>query len=301
MKPIRLASLFSGIGGFELGLSWSIANLEIVWQVEIDAYCRQVLKKHFPESTQYEDIKTFDTINQIDTNIHILVGGFPCQDISIANSKRSGLDGKKSGLFWEMLRVIKSLRVPIVVMENVAALLIPGGGMGTVLREMDKIGYRVEWFCMEAKDFGLPHKRRRVFIVCYATDTDSKRPVKTLNRRTSQTLSNGNPLQRRRLSKPTDTNGTPIERNRISERVQEKHSTFTRSIPKLRTRPEKTPPPEPTICRMDDGIPAKLHNNRLKALGNSIVPQKTEWIGRRLLESGLIRDILGEEYVCESF
>ena len=345
MKPIRLASLFSGIGGFELGLLWSIPNLEIIWQVEIDPYCRQVLKKHFSESTQYEDIKTFDTINQIDKNIDILVGGFPCQDISIANSKRSGLDGKKSGLFWEMLRVIKSLRPKIIIMENVAALLIRGGGMGTVLREMDKIGYRVEWFCLEAKDFGLPHKRRRVFIVCYTTDPDSKRllehkrqpktvqqspveriqPEKTkdsivsesthrINNNATYTTCNRNKtshrqsfsdnanrtaiLQRRsqKQKRTTDTNGASCTTNGVQIRISKRVSIPNIPCATIPTRPEKTPPPEPTICRMDDGFSQKLHNPRLKALGNSIVPQKTEWIGRRLLESGLIRDVLGEEY-----
>ena len=139
MQPIRCASIFAGIGGFELGLSWSIPNLEVVWQVEIDSYCREVLNKHFPESTKYVDVRTFDKTHNIDRNIDMLVAGFPCQDISIANSNRKGLDGKKSGLFWELHRVISDIRPKIVLLENVTAITLPGGGMDRVLYSLSAI------------------------------------------------------------------------------------------------------------------------------------------------------------------
>ena len=253
MKNIKCASVFSGIGGFELGLSWSIPNLEIVWQVEIDSFCRSILAKHFPNAIQYDDIKTFDTQNDIDTNIDMLIGGFPCQNISIASIRRNGIYGNKSGLFWEMLRIIRRIRPKIVLMENVSALLIRGGGMATVLGQLAEIGYCVEWFCLEAKDFGLPHKRRRVFIVAYSH---------SLRARKEET----------------------IQTRRIHHNVKALKKT------------QRKPAPEPLLYRMDDGFFSRIHHKRLRALGNAIVPQKTEWIGKMLIQTNLIHDILGAEY-----
>jgi len=118
MKKYKIGSLFSGIGGFELGLERAIPS-ETIWQVEQDEYCQKVLKKHWPKARIYNDVRDInrETVEPVD----ILCGGFPCQDISIAG-KGAGLNGKKSGLYWEMFRIIRDLRPRVIVMENVPAI-----------------------------------------------------------------------------------------------------------------------------------------------------------------------------------
>ena len=168
---IRLGSAFSGIGGFELGLHWAIPNLETVWQIEQDKYCQKVLKKHWPNAQRFYDITTIDT-KQL-TDVDMLCAGFPCQDLSYAG-KGEGINGKKSGLFWELWRIVRDFReegraIPILLLENVPAIL--NRGLGTVLGALTQIGYDAEWFIISAADFGAPHLRKRWFCICYATDT----------------------------------------------------------------------------------------------------------------------------------
>ena len=104
---IRIGSLFAGIGGFELGLERAISGSETIWQVEREPFCQKVLKKHWPNATIYDDVRTVGSHNL--ESVDILCGGFPCQDISTAG-KGKGLEGEKSGLWFEMLRIISELR-----------------------------------------------------------------------------------------------------------------------------------------------------------------------------------------------
>ena len=154
-------SLFSGIGGFELGAKR--AGIKTIWNCEINPFCRKVLKKHFPETRQYTDITTLKNPPYVD----IISGGFPCQDISIANPKGEGLDGKRSGLWKEMFRIICEARPSYVLIENSPQLLRKG--FSTLLQSLSEAGYDAEWQCLQARDFNLPHKRERLFIICYAT------------------------------------------------------------------------------------------------------------------------------------
>lgn len=130
------------------------------WQVEIDPYCQRVLHKHWPEVPKHDDIRTFEP-----TAVDVVCGGFPCQDVS-SSGKRAGLDGERSGLFYEFSRIIRTIRPRFVVMENVAGLIVRG--MPRVCGELAKIGYGAEWHCIPAADFGLPQGRDRVWIVAYA-------------------------------------------------------------------------------------------------------------------------------------
>ena len=142
-------SLFSGIGGFDLG--FERAGIKTVWQVEIDSYCRRVLERHFPDSKRFSDIRECGAHNL--PYIDILSGGFPCQDISLAG-KGASLSGHRSGLWFEMHRVICEVRPIIVVLENVAALL--SRGFGEVLRDLAGAGFNAEWAVLRAEDFGAP-------------------------------------------------------------------------------------------------------------------------------------------------
>lgn len=165
---LTIGSLFSGIGGLELGLEWGLGDgAETIFQVEIEPYCRRVLEKHWPNTLRFEDIHGVGRSNL--PRVDILCGGFPCQDLSLAGSG-AGLDGSRSGLWREFARVIRELRPRYVVVENVAALL--ARGLGRVLGDLAESGYDAWWDCIPASSVGAPHRRDRIFIVAY-TDVGS--------------------------------------------------------------------------------------------------------------------------------
>lgn len=173
-------SLFSGIGGIDLGLDR--AGMVCQYQVEIDEYAQKVLQKHWPHVTRYGDVRTVGRHNLIPTDL--ICGGFPCQDISIAG-KRVGITGERSGLWKEFYRVICELRPRYVLVENVPALLY--WGIDTVLGDLAEAGYDAEWHCLRASDFGAPHIRERIFIVAYPGGTRSPSIRNGLSTRTHDT------------------------------------------------------------------------------------------------------------------
>jgi DNA (cytosine-5)-methyltransferase 1 len=161
-------SLFAGIGGFDLALERQ--GVKVVASVEIDKKAQDVLRKHFPHSTIFGDIQGVTGEQLIAAGFEpangIITGGFPCQDLSVAG-KRAGLEGKRSGLFWEICRILDETRTQTFILENVPGLLSSGGGrdMAVVLEALVKLGYRVGWRVLDAQHFGVPQRRRRVFIV----------------------------------------------------------------------------------------------------------------------------------------
>ena len=159
-EPITFGSLFTGIGGMDLGLER--AGLRCKWQVEVDEFCRKVLTKHWPNVPKYGDIKEVsgDELERVD----ILAGGFPCQDVSNAG-KRRGIGGERSGLWSEFARLIRALRPRVVIVENVPGLLVRG--MGNVLGDLAACGYDAQWDCVPACAVGAEHIRERVFIIAY--------------------------------------------------------------------------------------------------------------------------------------
>ncbi len=158
---MRFGSLFSGIGGMDLGLEW--AGMECAWQVENDSYAVRVLEKHWPNVTRYGDIREVD-FGGVEP-VELLAGGFPCQDLSYAG-KGLGLSGERSGLWSEFKRAIRMVGPRYVLVENVPGLL--GRGMGAVLGDLASLGYDAEWQSIPAAAFGAPHLRWRIFIVGYA-------------------------------------------------------------------------------------------------------------------------------------
>lgn len=161
-KNMTHGSLFSGIGGFELGAKR--AGIPTLWSCEIEKYPRSILKKHFPKVKQYEDIKELRKPGYVD----IISGGFPCQDISLSG-KGAGITGSRSGLWNEMYRIIREVRPRYVVIENSPALLIRG--FERVLCDLSEIGYSAEWKCLSNFEFGFDHLRERIYIIAY---TDKK-------------------------------------------------------------------------------------------------------------------------------
>lgn len=261
-----LGSMFAGIGGMELGFE-ATGQIETKWQVEIDDYANKVLEQHWPSVARWRDVRTFPPRPVKDWKIDIIAGGFPCQDVSLANGNARGLDGERSGLFSEIVRVAGIIRPRAIVLENVAALYFRG--LGRVLGALAEIGYDAEWHCVSASSVGAPHQRDRVFIIGWdangkLADADSGGP----QRRTEKAL-------RREC-------GIPVESFRSSTNKRDIRAT------------------EPRLGGMADGvsqwldepktervIPAKANDqrpSRLRCLGNAIIPQVAEVVARRLLE-----------------
>ena len=159
---MKLGSLFSGIGGFDLGFEQ--AGFEVAWQVEFDKHAQGVLRRHWPDTQQFGDVREVGKHNL--SAVDVLVGGFPCQDLSVAG-RRAGLAGERSGLFYEFARIIGELEPTWVVIENVPGLLSSRGGrdMGAVLGTLSELGYGWAYRVLDAQYLGVPQRRRRVFIV----------------------------------------------------------------------------------------------------------------------------------------
>jgi DNA (cytosine-5)-methyltransferase 1 len=160
-----IGSLCSGIGGLELGLERAIPGARTVWQVEIDPFCRRVLARHWPHAKRHEDIRTVDGTAL--APVDIICAGFPCQDISYAG-RGAGLDGERSRIFWDVVRIVAEVRPKIVVLENVPALI--SRGLGVVVDALDQLGFVGEWDLVSAASVGAPHLRRRLFIVAAHSD-----------------------------------------------------------------------------------------------------------------------------------
>jgi DNA (cytosine-5)-methyltransferase 1 len=162
----RVLDLFSGIGGFSLGLERT-GGFKTVAFCEIDPFCRRVLAKHWPEVPCYDDVRTLTAARLAADGIavDVICGGFPCQDVSFAG-KRAGLEGARSGLWSEYGRLIGELRPRFVIVENVPGLL--SLGMGTVLGDLSALRYDAVWDCVPASAVGAPHRRDRMWLVAYS-------------------------------------------------------------------------------------------------------------------------------------
>lgn len=273
MKEIKIASLFAGIGGFDLGITRAIDKTtdytaRTIWQCEIDTYCQSILKRHWPHATLYPDIRTInpDTIEQPD----IILSSFPCQDISCAG-KGEGINGKNTGLYWHAHQLIKTIRPSIIIMENVPAITWRGRGGIDVIESLADIGYDAEWTIVSAQSRGANHVRKRWFLVAYPSDT-------IVQRSKEQPISTG-------------TMGS-------QQQSECRGSTSSRIHTANHWQVGTTQPP---ICGMDDGLSGGMdrHTNRhrmnaIKALGNAIVPQCAEYIGDCIVQSGLLNTITNQ-------
>ena len=169
-------SLFAGVGGFELAMQRN--GVKVVASVEIDKKCQEVLAHRFPMSKIFDDVTTVKGSDLIDAGFTpstgIITGGFPCQDLSVAG-KRAGLAGARSGLFWEIARLVEETQTEYAILENVPGLLSSNGGkdFGIVLGTMADLGYSVAWRVLDAQYFGVPQRRKRVFIACRRASSGS--------------------------------------------------------------------------------------------------------------------------------
>lgn len=266
---MTFGSLFSGIGGIDLGLQR--AGFEIAWQCEIDPYCRRVLAKHWPDVPRIEDVH--DVSGKTVRRVDLIAGGSPCQDISLAG-RGAGLAGERSGLWYEFARVVGDLRPRYVLVENVAALL--GRGLGDVLGDLAALGYDAEWHCIPASHIGAPHSRDRIWIVAHAR-----------SERLEGEQSCGPEAQstRRGSGEPAGMDPMPMLR-RLP--MHDPHDACVRVRVPFGGRVAERPicgsgawSSGPTVFRMAHGIRNRV--DRLRGLGNSVVPQLVELIGRAIL------------------
>ena len=176
---MRFVSLFAGVGGFDLGLE--MAGHECLGQVEIDKHCQHVLAKHWPDIPRHDDVRTaIDWAHRVGLvgRTDLVCGGFPCQDVSVAG-KRAGLAGDRTGLFWDALAFAEAVEARWILLENVPGLLTSNQGrdFGTVLTALADAGYvYAEWRLLDSQFFGVPQRRRRVFLVA-SVGEPSRRPL----------------------------------------------------------------------------------------------------------------------------
>jgi DNA (cytosine-5)-methyltransferase 1 len=177
MKKLRILDLFSGIGGFSLGLERT-GGFETVAFCEIEKFPRKVLAKHWPDVPCFDDVRTLKG-HDVGT-VDVICGGFPCQDLSSAGDQKGIGEGTRSGLFREMLRLAEECGRPIIIFENVARFISgpkenPGKWFYEFLRSLAEIGYDAEWFCITAASLGAAHERDRIWVIAYPHETQLER------------------------------------------------------------------------------------------------------------------------------
>lgn len=263
---MKIGSLFSGIGGLELGLERAGVG-QVVWQCEVDSFCRQVLAKHWPNVERFEDVTQPRTWPAVD----LICGGFPCQDVSSAGARR-GLSGARSGLWFHFARVVEEVRPSWVVVENVASgkrLWLP-----TVKAQLESLGYRVRAFSLSAADVGAPHLRRRVFVVAHPGSLELReQPGRSGGTHGEGSLLAADTGEERRAHGDADGYGESARSVDVE----------VGGVPSVASGASAWATP-PEFRGVDDGLPDGLDDDvrrsRLHALGNAVVPQCAETIGR---------------------
>lgn len=295
MNKLRVLDLFSGIGGFSLGLERT-GEFETVAFCEIEDFPRRVLAKHWPEVPCYHDVRelTASKLAADGIAVDVICGGFPCQDISYAGDG-AGLEGERSGLWSEIARLVDELRPSYVIVENVAALL--GRGLDRVLGDLASVGYDAEWHCIPASAIGARHIRDRIWIVAYpcclgysgkeATCAAAHHEKWNLaafepkgSSKPGEIIASSQILANAILSRFQGAEFSDLHRTQFKERQERSSWTASQrgSLPiwgGWRV--------EPGMGRVADGIPDRAH--RLKGLGNAVVPQIPELIGYAILEA----------------
>jgi len=267
---MNVLDLFSGIGGFSLGLER--AGMRTVAFCEIDPFCRRVLAKHWPGVPCFNDVRslTAERLAADGISVDAICGGFPCQDISWAGNG-DGIEGDRSGLWKEYARIIGELRPRFVAVENVTALL--SRGLGVVLGDLAALGYDAEWQDVSAEDIGAPHPRSRVWIVAYP----SGQGLEGLwcSRRIEAEIADACRVN-------DAANAAFIARlHRMGKRGL--RTVIDGGVERPSWAGQQWPETQPLLYRVDDGLPDRV--DRTSALGNAVVPQIPEIIGRAIMRA----------------
>ena len=302
---LRLLDTFSGIGGFSYAAERLVGGFQTVGFVERDPFCQQILRKHWPEVPIHDDITTFKPKRG---SADVICGGFPCQDISLAGKQAGIKQGTRSGLFYELMRVIRLVGPEYVVLENVSAIL--NNGLDTVLGELSEAGFDAEWACIPASAVGACHQRERWWLVAYSNGGNGEsRPFSgsSIHEQTAKQGANGDAgstneinaayanssiggVRRQQLQwGPTTGESGELHENgvgcagglsRASQETSNVANPIESRLEGSRQRWTTSHSLNPNwhsyisksvLCRGDDGLSGRV--DRLKALGNAVVPQ----------------------------
>jgi len=265
---LRLIDTFSGIGGFSYAAEKLVGGFKTVAFVECEPFCQKVLKKHWPHVEQFHDIKTY---NPEPYSADVICGGFPCQSISNAGHREGITETSQSGLWYELYRVICLLRPRYVVLENVSAIL--SRGLGIVLGNLAEAGYCCEYACIPASYVGACHQRDRWWLVAYPT-SDFCNDGKFKNSKAKREKHRQFRGSDRILTNPMFKGSQGLRgESELQESSKEREISWRNGGIALEQN-WKRYISQPTICRGNDGVPGWVdRTKRLKALGNSIVPQ----------------------------
>ena len=244
---LRVLDLFAGLGGFSLGLERAshdgpVTGFETVAFCEIEEFPRRVLAKHWPDVPCYRDVTTAEFSGPVD----VVTAGFPCQDASLAGFG-AGLAGDRTGLFWHILRAVRLVGQPMLVLENVAALL--NRGFSEVLGALAEVGYDAEWNCIPACAVGAPHERDRLWVVADASQAGQQGPV--------------------------------IDWSAICRIGSEEVAKFGNHRARCGHGWAASFP----IVSMGNGLSSRLVRGGIEGAGNAVVPQIPELIGNAILQS----------------
>lgn len=292
---LKVASFFSGIGGIDLGLER--AGMEVVFQCEILKFGQKILKRHWPNVRLEGDI-TQVKASDIPDDVDVFAGGFPCQDLSLANQgKRKGLEGARSGLFYTYADLIEKKRPRWVFIENVPGLLnsAKGEDFRVVVSTLDELGYGVSWRVLDAKFFGTPQRRRRTYIVASLgtlgaaevlfepgtnpiSDKSSNRTRNFIAAGNDESLPESNVFSiqhagigRRASAGPqgkgyrNDGETYTLDSRGSSDAVCKTDASFG--------------------VRMSAGFSHGMDGDRFRAIGNAVCVPVIEWIGKRIVEA----------------
>lgn len=240
---MKFGSLFSGIGGIDIGLER--AGMACAWQVEKEPFCVGILRNHWPSIPRWGEVAAIGPGEL--PPVDLLAAGFPCQPVSLAGSGKVEADPR--WLWPAVARIAGDLRPPWILLENVPGLVVRGA-LGLVLRDLARLGYDATWDCFPAAAIGAPHLRNRFWLVAH-----------------------------------TDGGGLPRFWQSELARVSRPSWRFPDrrcSVWQFTDSPLGPWETEPRLGRLADGVPDRV--GRLRALGNSVVPQAAEWIGRRIMQ-----------------
>lgn len=293
-SQLKVASFFAGIGGFDLGLER--AGMQVVFQCEINSFSQRVLRSRWSKVKLHGDITALQPkeIPRAD----VWTGGFPCQDVSLANQgKRKGLKGERSGLFYAFAELVEARRPSWIILENVPGLLNSHGGedFRTIIRRLDEFGYGVSWRVLDAKHFGTPQRRRRVYIVA---SRDSLSSAEVLFEPGSTT----------EVARASENKKTPVATRSVtglgtSSLYSIQHATIGRqpsagpqgkgfrndgetfTLDSRGSSDVICSTAAPFRVRETARISRELDSNRYRAVGNAVCVPVIEWIGKRIIHA----------------
>jgi DNA (cytosine-5)-methyltransferase 1 len=257
MKKLKLLDTFSGIGGFSYAAEKLVGGFETTQFIEIDPYCQKILKKHWPDVPIHDDITTYRAESY---SADVICGGFPCQSISTAGKGEGITETSKSGMWFELIRTIRMVRPKYFILENVSAIL--ANGLDIVLRDIYEAGYNAEWCCIPSSFVGACHQRDRWWLVAYPNCKQSSGTKSEIQ--AGRIFSSSST----RSEDVADSNSNGLQRE-VGSRVYRptwKTQNTRRINPNWRQYES-----QPCLRRGDDGLRNRV--DRLKALGNSVVPQ----------------------------